>query len=128
MDLQVGFHRIQSLLLEEFISPVVYSNAGGRVSRIRKLLGLWGTMMMMMRGTAVEMADPLVPSFGILGVFLMVNAVVFIGALISIARTRNHTTGSQIVWALIVLALPVIGALMWFLIGRRVKNTAALKQ
>lgn len=42
VDLQVGFHRIQSLLLEEFIPPVVYSNAGGRVSRIRKLLGLWG--------------------------------------------------------------------------------------
>jgi hypothetical protein len=110
-----------------FISPVAYSNAGGRVSRIRKLLGLWGTMTMMI-GTAVEMADPLVPSFGILGYFLVVNAVLFLGALISIARTRDHTTGSQVVWALIVFALPVIGALTWFLIGRRAKNTAALKQ
>ena len=64
-----------------------------------------------MVGAAVEMADPLVPSLGILGFHLMVNVALFIGALISIARTRNHTTGSQIVWALIVLALPVIGAL-----------------
>lgn len=82
----------------------------------------------MMIGTAAEMADPLVPSFGILGFFLMVNAVLLTGALISIARTRNHTTGSQVVWALIVLAVPFIGALMWFLIGRRGKNAAALKQ
>lgn len=82
----------------------------------------------MMAGTAVEMADPLMPSFGILGFFLMVNVALFIGALISIARTRNHTTGSQVVWALIVLALPVIGSLAWFLIGRRAKNTVTLKQ
>jgi thiol:disulfide interchange protein len=84
--------------------------------------------MTMMIGTAVAMAEPLVPSFGILGYFLVVNAVLFLGALISIARTRDHTTGSQVVWALIVLALPVIGALTWFVIGRRAKNTAALKQ
>ena len=81
-----------------------------------------------MIGNAVEMAEPLVPSFGILGYFLMVNTALFAGALISIARSRNHITGSQVVWALIVLALPVIGALMWFLIGRRAKNAAALKQ
>ena len=82
----------------------------------------------MMIGTAAEMAEPLVPSFGIMGFFLLVNAALFISALISIARTRNHTTGSQVVWALIVLALPFIGALMWFLIGRRAKNAAAVKQ
>lgn len=81
-----------------------------------------------MIGTAAELPNPLMPSFGILGFFLMVNVALFIGALISIARTRNHTTGSQVVWALIVFALPVIGALTWFLIGRRSKDTAALKQ
>ena len=80
-----------------------------------------------MIGTAVEMADPLVPSFGILGFLLLVNVALVLGALISIARSRHHTTGSQVVWSLIVLALPVIGALTWFLAGRRAKNTADLK-
>ena len=81
-----------------------------------------------MTGTAVEMAEPLVPSFGILGFLLIVNAVLFVGALISIARARNHTTGSQIVWALIVLALPAIGSVAWFAIGRRTKNEVTLRQ
>ncbi|MBT2532375.1 PLDc_N domain-containing protein [Arthrobacter sp. ISL-48] len=58
----------------------------------------------------------------------MVNVALFIGALISIARTRNHTTGSQIAWALTVLALPVIGSLAWFAIGRRMKNKVTLRQ
>lgn len=83
---------------------------------------------MVMTGSAVELASPLVPSFGILGFLLMVNVVLFIGALISIARTRNNTTGGQVVWALIVLALPVIGSLAWFLVGRRAKNTVTLRQ
>lgn len=85
-------------------------------------------MMMMVVGTAAEMAEPLVPSFGIMAFFLLANVALFISALISIARTRNLTAGSQVVWALIVLALPFIGALTWFLIGRRAKNAAALKQ
>ncbi|MBU8867849.1 PLDc N-terminal domain-containing protein [Paenarthrobacter aromaticivorans] len=74
------------------------------------------------------MAEPLVPSFGILGFLLMANVLLFVGALISIARARNHTTGSQIAWALIVLALPVIGSLAWFAIGRRTKNEVTLRR
>lgn len=80
-----------------------------------------------MTGSTVEFASPLVPSFGILGFLLMMNAALFIGALISIARTRNLATGSQVAWALIVLALPVIGSLAWFFVGRRAKN-AVLRQ
>lgn len=45
VDLLVGIHPVRSLVLEKLISPVVYSNAGGKVSLIRKLLSLWGTMM-----------------------------------------------------------------------------------
>ena len=70
----------------------------------------------------------MVPSFGILGFFLMVNTALLLGALISIARTRHHSTGSQVVWALIVLAVPLVGALSWFLLGRRTKSAVKLRQ
>jgi ABC-type molybdate transport system permease subunit len=63
--------------------------------------------------------DPLIPSWGILGFFLILNAIVFIAALVSIARNRTHTSGGTVVWALIVLALPILGPILWFLIGRR---------
>ncbi len=61
----------------------------------------------------------LMPSWGIMGIFLILNAVVFIAALVSIARNRTHTSGGTVVWALIVLALPVLGSVLWFMIGRR---------
>jgi hypothetical protein len=59
------------------------------------------------------------PPFGILGFLLMVNAILFISALISIARNRTYTSARTVVWALIVLAVPVLGAVLWFAIGRR---------
>jgi hypothetical protein len=73
----------------------------------------------MVASTAAGMAEPLVPPFGILGFLLAVNAVLIMAVLISIARNRNHTSGGKAVWALVVLALPVLGPAAWFLIGRR---------
>ena len=64
-------------------------------------------------------AIQLVPAWGILGLFLILNAVLFIAALVSVARNKTHATGSTIVWALIVLALPFLGSVLWFLVGRR---------
>jgi hypothetical protein len=63
--------------------------------------------------------NPLMPSWGILGFGLILNALLFVAALVSIARNRTHTTGSTVVWALIVLAVPVLGSILWFLVGRR---------
>ncbi|WP_395405105.1 PLDc N-terminal domain-containing protein [Arthrobacter sp. UC242_113] len=40
-------------------------------------------------------------------------------ALISIARNRSHASGGRVVWALVVLVLPVLGPVAWFLVGRR---------
>jgi hypothetical protein len=73
----------------------------------------------MMASTAAGMAEPLMPPFGILGFLLTVNVVLFLAALISVVRNRNHTSGGKVVWALIVLALPVLGPVAWFLLGRR---------
>ncbi|MET1021429.1 MAG: PLDc N-terminal domain-containing protein [Arthrobacter sp.] len=61
----------------------------------------------------------LVPSWGLLGIPLIAGVVLFVIALISIARNRTYTSGGTVVWALLVLALPLLGPLLWFLIGRR---------
>ncbi|MGO4804241.1 PLD nuclease N-terminal domain-containing protein [Arthrobacter sp. 2MCAF15] len=50
---------------------------------------------------------------------MILNAILFIAALVSIARNRTHATGGTVVWALIVLAVPVLGSVLWFLVGRR---------
>ncbi|WP_373462902.1 PLDc N-terminal domain-containing protein [Arthrobacter pascens] len=59
------------------------------------------------------------PPFGILGFLLIVNGILFISALISIARNRTYTSARTVVWALIVPAVPVLGPVLWFAIGRR---------
>lgn len=67
--------------------------------------------------------NPLMPSWGIMGLVLLLNAVLFIGALVSVARNRTHTTGYRIVWVLIVLSVPVLGSLLWFLVGHRASGS-----
>lgn len=73
-------------------------------------------MLMNLSASAVA---PLVPFWGIMGFFLILSAVLFIAALVSIGRDRTHTSGGTVVWAVIVLVLPVLGSVLWFLIGRR---------
>lgn len=103
-------------------------------SRQRRTLTIWlsitgcnflGEAMIMAISTSD--ANPLIPSWGILGVVLALNAVLFIAALVSIARNRIHTTGGTIVWAVIVLSVPVLGSILWFLVGRRELSGSRLR-
>ena len=70
-----------------------------------------------MLNSMTEMAEPLVPDWSILGLLLIAGVVLFVVALISIARNRTYSSGGTVVWALIVLALPVLGPVLWFLLG-----------
>jgi hypothetical protein len=76
----------------------------------------WGKMML---NGMTEMAEPLVPNWSTMGLLLIAGVALFVAALVSITRNRTHTSGGTVVWALIVLALPVLGPVLWFLIGRR---------
>lgn len=52
------------------------------------------------------------------GVVLVI--VLLVTSLISIARTAQSLTASRaLVWALLVILVPIIGAAAWFAIGRR---------
>ncbi|WP_026818898.1 PLDc N-terminal domain-containing protein [Arthrobacter castelli] len=39
-------------------------------------------------------------------------------ALISVGRTSRHTSAAKGVWVIIILAVPFLGPILWFLIGR----------
>lgn len=64
-------------------------------------------------------AEPLVPSWGSMGFILIPSAVLFIAALVSIARDKTHTYGGTVFWVVLVLVLPFLGPVLWFLIGRK---------
>lgn len=48
-----------------------------------------------------------------------VAVVLFVLAAVSIVRARSVGMIGKSVWALVVLVLPVIGPLLWFLVGAR---------
>jgi hypothetical protein len=76
-----------------------------------------------MLNSMTETAEPLVPNWGIMALPLNAGVVLFVVALISIARNKTYTSGGTVVWALIVLALPVLGPALWFVIGRKVQSS-----
>jgi hypothetical protein len=60
----------------------------------------------------------------LLAVVLVVAAalallVLFVAALVSITRDTRATPTEKLVWILIALLLPVLGPIVWFVLGRR---------
>ncbi|MGC0249441.1 PLD nuclease N-terminal domain-containing protein [Pseudactinotalea sp. Z1748] len=51
-------------------------------------------------------------------VFGLAWLALIVAALMSIAQSRNYTSGLKALWMLAVFALPFLGTLAWFLIGR----------
>ncbi|MCS5735045.1 PLDc N-terminal domain-containing protein [Herbiconiux daphne] len=45
--------------------------------------------------------------------------VLFIAALVSIARAPRASTGEKVIWIVVVLILPLLGSIVWFAVGRR---------
>lgn len=70
----------------------------------------------------LDVVDPVLPAwydvtFSVLPVLL---GVLWISALISIARRAPRLRGLEVIgWFLFVTIAPVVGPLVWFLVGRR---------
>lgn len=67
-----------------------------------------------------ESVNPIVPNAweGMVIIAGIVCAAMFIGALISIARSMNYGPAGRALWLLVVFALPFLGPMLWFLMGR----------
>ncbi len=66
-------------------------------------------------------SNPLIPNhweFTVLGIGLLV-LLLFAAVLVDIARARHLSGLAKAVWVLIALAFPLLGPVLWFLIGRR---------
>lgn len=77
--------------------------------------------------TAAEGANPIVPTqweFTVLGMGVLA-LLLFVAAVIGIVRSHHLTGPAQALWVLVVLAFPVIGSLLWFLIGRRANTSSS---
>lgn len=79
--------------------------------------------MLILAGT--ETANPIIPTAWEVVVIVAgaIVAVLFIGALISIARSENYTPAGRAFWLLVVFTLPALGPMFWFLMGRTTSPT-----
>jgi hypothetical protein len=77
---------------------------------------------------AAEGANPIVPTqweFTVLGIGLLA-LLLFVAAVIGIARSHHLTGTARALWVLVVPAFPVIGSFLWFLIGPRANTSSSL--
>jgi hypothetical protein len=54
----------------------------------------------------------------ILGV---VQLILFIAALVSILGSKRYTGGGKFLWLVVVFFAPLLGAVGWFVVGRRAR-------
>ena len=54
-------------------------------------------------------------------IFLLLPSIFWIIALIDILKSDFRDTNGKIIWALVVIFLPVIGSILYFLIGKSQK-------
>lgn len=55
-------------------------------------------------------------------IFILLPSVFWIIALIDILKSDFRDTNDKIIWALVVIFLPVIGSILYFLIGKSQKT------
>jgi threonine/homoserine/homoserine lactone efflux protein len=75
----------------------------------------------MMLALMAQTANPLIPNqweYTVLGLGVL-TLLLFVVAIIDIARSRHLSGLARAVWVLIALAFPLVGAALWFAIGRR---------
>ncbi|MBC7591263.1 MAG: PLDc N-terminal domain-containing protein [Salinibacterium sp.] len=65
--------------------------------------------------------NPTVPIVALLGWIILgiIQVVLFVAALISILRSPRYTAGGKFLWVIVVLLAPLLGAVGWFVAGRR---------
>lgn len=71
--------------------------------------------------SAIEGSNPVIPTqweFTVLGIGLL-GVLLFVVVLVDIARARHLSGLTRAVWVLVALAFPLLGPVLWFLIGRR---------
>ena len=57
----------------------------------------------------------------IVSIFILLPSILWIIALIDILKSDFRDTNGKIIWALVVIFLPVIGSILYFLIGKSQK-------
>lgn len=76
---------------------------------------------------ALAQAEGLILGIGL--VFLLVvvalalaQLILFVAGVVSVVGSERYSAAGKVVWIVVLLFVPIIGALVWFLVGRNVKR------
>lgn len=75
---------------------------------------------------AAAAADPLMPTgYDVLWTVVLLATLALAGtALWQALRSSAHTGTQQLLWAVVIVVAPVLGALAWFVLGRHARPAA----
>ncbi|WP_460544566.1 PLDc N-terminal domain-containing protein [Echinicola sediminis] len=48
----------------------------------------------------------------------IIGTIIYIFTIVDVVRSRFHTSTDKLIWVIIVIFLPLLGTVLWFLIGR----------
>lgn len=48
----------------------------------------------------------------------IIGTIIYVFTLVDVLRSRFHTGTDKLIWVLIVIFLPLLGTVLWFMIGR----------
>ena len=76
----------------------------------------WKGLIMSLLATAPDflLAAPLYSNYGLIGTIILILDIV---AIVSVL-TGNGSPGHKLLWTLLILVLPLVGLVLYFLIGR----------
>lgn len=66
--------------------------------------------------------NPLVPTGGEIVVLILgaATVVLWVTALLSLAKDRRYTPSQRLLWLLVIMAAPLVGAALWLTVGRTI--------
>lgn len=70
--------------------------------------------------------NPLVPtsSDAILALVALASVALAVFALVSLGRSRTVSGVQALAWAAVILLVPALGAVGWFVVGKRIRQPA----
>ena len=73
----------------------------------------------------IQTENPLLPAgYDVVWTLVLVGlAALTVAALWQALRSKAHTGGQQLLWALVIVVAPVLGSLAWFVLRRPRRST-----
>lgn len=82
---------------------------------------------MLLAMPALAQAEGLALGIGLVFLFILIalavaQLILFIAGVVSVLGSDRYSAAGKLIWIVVMLFLPIIGPIVWFIVGRNVKQ------